>query len=63
MPAFENDPATMTPEQRLQEVAAILALGVLRLRAAIPTIPESASESGQKSLDLPPQTSPDGQRG
>jgi hypothetical protein len=63
MPVFETDPATMTPKQRFQEVAAILARGILRLRAAIPTIPESASESGQKSLDLPPQTSPDGQCG
>ena len=50
MSDFENDPATMTPEQRFQEVAAILAHGVLRLRAAIPTIPKTASESGQKSL-------------
>jgi len=40
MSTVENDPATMTPEQRFQEVAAILAHGVLRLRAAIPNIPE-----------------------
>ncbi len=63
MPAFEHDPVTMTSEQRFQEVAAILARGVLRLRAAIPTISESASQSGQKGLDLPSQTSPHGQRG
>ncbi len=29
MPAFENDTATMTPEQRFQEVAAILARGAI----------------------------------
>jgi len=40
MPAFEDDPATMTPEQRFQEVAAILARGVLRLWAAFPNILE-----------------------
>ena len=46
--AFENDPATMTPEQRFQEVAAILARGVLRLRAAIPTrgSPASVADDG-----------------
>jgi hypothetical protein len=63
MPAFENDPATMTPEQQFQEIAAILARGVIRLRAAVPNAPEKASESGQKSLDLPSQTSPHGQCG
>jgi len=63
MSTFENDPATMTPEQRLQEVAAILARSVLRLRAAIPPIPELASETGQKCLDLPSETSPHGQCG
>ncbi len=63
MPDFENDPATMTSEQRFQEVAAILARGILRLQAATPTISESAAESGQKSLALPSQTSPHGQCG
>ena len=44
MSDFENDPATMTPEQRFQEVAAILAHGVLRLRAASLFRTASASE-------------------
>jgi len=33
MPQSLDDPATMTPQQRRHEIAAILARGVLRLRA------------------------------
>lgn len=35
------EPATMTPHQRLQEIAAILARGVLRLRQAAQASPGS----------------------
>ena len=39
--AFANDPtdpANMTPEERVAEVAAILADGVLRLRRPVPRL-------------------------
>lgn len=72
--AFANDPsdpANMTPEERLAEVAAILAEGVLRLRrrAAVPAVPGHVSaarnpqESGQHGLDDGAGTSPHGHRG
>ena len=34
-PMTDDDPASMTPEQRRQEIAAILARGVLRLRRCV----------------------------
>ncbi len=40
-----DDPTAMTPEQRRQEMAAILARGVLRLRQA--RLPVSNSQSGR----------------
>lgn len=57
--AFANDPsdpANMTSEERVAEVAAILGAGVLRLRrrAAVPAdIPHASNplESEQKGLD------------
>jgi len=60
--AFANDPtdpANMTPEERVAEVAAILAEGVLRLRrrAAVPAVPDDVPpvknplECGQNGLD------------
>ena len=72
--AFVNDPtdpANMTPEERVAEVAAILAEGVLRLRrrAAVPAIPgdvsevENCPESGQNGLDRVARTRPHGHRG
>ena len=42
-------PAEMTPEERLQEVAAILARGVLRLHVGIS---RSSAEDRQKPLTL-----------
>ena len=72
--AFANDPtdpANMTPEERLAEVAAIFAEGVLRLRgqAAVPG-PKTAVihrvesvESAADGLDECAETSPHGQRG
>ena len=72
--AFANDPtdpANMTPDERVAEVAAILAEGVLRLRrgAAVPVVPgdvppvRNPLESGQNGLDDCAGTSPHGHRG
>jgi hypothetical protein len=55
-----DDPATMTADERLREVAAILAAGILRLRsrAALPTDPgqvfgpKNLPESGQDCLEV-----------
>jgi hypothetical protein len=50
----------MTPEQRLREVASILAVGVLRLRdrAALPPADkeENAAESPAAGLEVPDET-------
>jgi hypothetical protein len=50
-----TDPAGMTPDDRLIEVAAILATGVLRLRrraiSAPVSLPQSSSESSRNGLD------------
>lgn len=56
-----TDPAKMTPEQRVEEVAAILAAGVLRLRARAALPPPAApseipSDSGRNGLDDAPET-------
>ncbi len=42
------DPAELTPEQRLQEIAAILAEGVCRMyrRPAIDALPATESDAG-----------------
>ena len=66
MPDMLDDPATMSPSQRRQEIAAILARGVLRLRQCRENSPdlqpsrtiEKASESGQNCLDGLAKTSP-----
>ena len=59
-PMTDDDPASMTPEQRRQEVAAILARGVLRLRRCVnrsPAVldgnrtPEKDSENAEIQLD------------
>jgi hypothetical protein len=59
-----TDPAHMTPEDRLTDLAVILATGVLRLhrRAAISVSPnpQIPSDSGQNCLDLSARPSPDG---
>lgn len=51
-----DDPDQMTPEQRHDEIAAILAEGVLRLRRRVPLAPESLcqieSESDQNCLEV-----------
>lgn len=53
------DPARMTPEERLAEITAILARGLLRLhtRKALPA--GKLSDSGQNKLDSGRKTSPD----
>lgn len=50
-----DDPDQMTPQQRFDEIAAILAPGIIRLRrhpcAAQPTIPRE-TESDQNGLEV-----------
>ena len=61
-----TDPATMTPQQRRHEIAAILARGVLRLRQAAQTspcsrssrTPENHAKQRQNGLDEGAKTSP-----
>ena len=59
----------LAPEERLREIAATLAAGILRLRACHEFIPEMAapgpedahrnsSDFGQKALDVQPPQSP-----
>ena len=57
MPA-PDDPAAMAPAERLAEVSAILARGILRLhrRAALPA--EDSPDSGRNKLDSGSETSP-----
>jgi hypothetical protein len=52
--AFHDDPEEMTPEQRLREVASILAAGCLRLRASPqPALgPDSPNSFTDKELDV-----------
>lgn len=60
------DPADMSPEERLDEVASILARGILRLHGRVPGHPGSAenlSESSATCLELPPTPRPDGVAG
>lgn len=57
----DADPARMTPDERLREIAAIFASGLLRLRArtALSTDPDAKnlSKTGQDSLELSAETS------
>ncbi len=54
------DPARLSPDERLREAAAILAVGVLRLRqrAALPAeqVPEIPAESSPDGLEVPSET-------
>jgi hypothetical protein len=69
--AFCHDPADpihLTPEQRLEEIAALLATGVLRLqrRAALTAPcnhPEFPSDSSPNGLDESPERRLHGHRG
>jgi hypothetical protein len=63
-----TDPASLTPEQRVEEIAAILAAGLLRLRrrAAVPAAsppPEIPADSARNRLDDSPETRLHGHRG
>ncbi|MDY0169234.1 MAG: hypothetical protein RBS80_22010 [Thermoguttaceae bacterium] len=56
-----DDPATMTPHERLSEVAGIFAAGILRLhaRAALPTSnlgSEESRNSAPTGLELSDET-------
>lgn len=59
-----DDPAAMTADERLREIASILAAGLLRLRdrsalLADPTEhpgPENPPESGQDRVEVPAET-------
>jgi len=68
--ALANADAPLSPEERLREVAGILAAGLLRLRtrpqlAATSDIsgehvsPQESAESAQKALGLPATARPD----
>lgn len=56
----DDDAARLTPDERLEEVAAILAAGVVRLRnrAALPQASdhENPTESGAACLEVPGKT-------
>ncbi len=55
MPEILDDPAVMTTAQRRQEIAAILAKGVLRLRQTAQTSPGSrSSRTVEKDSELRP---------
>jgi len=61
-----TDPADMTPEQRLDEVASIFARGILRLHGRIlPDNPdiEILSDSSRTCLELSASPRPDGVAG
>jgi hypothetical protein len=56
------DPESMSPAERRDEVASILARGVLRLHgrvANIDDVGEIAENSPLTCLDLPPESRPD----
>jgi len=57
------DDAALSPEERLTEVAAILASGLLRMKTAPPAnvpVPPESAESSEKALEVcaPSRTHP-----
>ena len=62
-----TDPSGLGPEQRLGEVAAILAAGVIRMRArgrkVAACTPEILPESSEIRLEVSRRSGPDGQCG
>lgn len=61
-----TDPADMSPEDRIDEVASILARGILRLHGRIPAHPappENLPESSRTCLELSAPSRPDGVAG
>ncbi|WP_149114941.1 hypothetical protein [Limnoglobus roseus] len=63
----ELPPHQLTPDERFRELAAILAVGLLRLRdrhaLATPAEPPHWPEEVENPLDLPPETSVTGRAG
>jgi hypothetical protein len=58
-----DDPSTLSPNERLRELTAILANGIHRLHAITPAVPECReipAESSQTGLDPGARTRPDG---
>ncbi len=52
VPFDPTDPSYLTPDQRLEELAAILAAGVRRVRALRPvSLPETQPDSVRNGLD------------
>ena len=63
MRTASDDPAALSPHERLRELTAILATGIYRLRAIPSVTPEDQgipAESPQSGLDPGAQTRPDG---
>lgn len=61
-----TDPADMSPDERLDEIASILARGILRLHGRVPghlAPAENLPESSATCLELPPLPRPDGVAG
>jgi hypothetical protein len=54
---MHDEPLSMTEEERFQEVAAILAAGILRLRGRILMTTDKECESSKNQLASPPQQS------
>ncbi|HMN39507.1 MAG TPA: hypothetical protein PKE29_01585 [Phycisphaerales bacterium] len=61
-----TDPADMSPQERLDEIASILARGILRLHGRVlPDVPdiENLPESSATCLELSADPRPDGVAG
>lgn len=61
-----TDPADMSPDARMDEVASILARGILRLHGRVPGHPgpaENLPKSSATCLELSPPPRPDGVAG
>ena len=57
MRPYAQDPATLTPQDRLREIATILAQGYIRLRVSRQSATE-AVKSPAKGLDQNPESRP-----
>lgn len=55
-----DDAANLTPQARFEEIASILATGILRLRRRlvlpVPKVPKLVPESRPEGLDVPAET-------
>ena len=64
VPFDPTDPSYLTPDQRLDELAALLAAGVRRTRALRPpSLPQIPAESLRNGLDTSAEQSVYGPRG